>query len=90
MDEVLNFLDSTSQLNITKLHVKDLLKDFLAEMRGFKYQITLQIAFRKEIENSETKYSPPISYNSNTQAVIRNSSVTGSLETSFQRILFRI
>lgn len=70
---------------ITKLHVKKLLQDLLAKMRELKYQITLQMAFRKEIENIETKHSPPIYYNSNTQTVIENSNVNGGFETSYQR-----
>ena len=37
-------------------HVNNLLKKLLAEMRGAKNQITLQITFHKEIENNETKY----------------------------------
>lgn len=69
----------------TKLHVKNLLQDLLAEMRGLKYQITWQMAFHKEIENIETKRSPPIYYNSNTQTVIKNSNINGSFETSYQR-----
>ena len=37
-----------------------LLKRSLAEVIGFKFQITLQLTFLKEIENGETKYIPPI------------------------------
>ena len=43
------------------------------------------MTFRKEIENIETKHSPPIYYNSNTQTVIENSNVNGGFETSYQR-----
>ena len=39
--KVLNSQDPRSQLNITEPHVKSLLKNLLAEMKGFKYQITL-------------------------------------------------
>ena len=45
--EVLNSQNLVSQLNITKPHVKTLLKDLLAKMKGFKYQMTLQITFCK-------------------------------------------
>ena len=47
---VSNSQDLASQLNITEPCVKNLLKDLLVEMRSFKYQITLQVSFRKEIE----------------------------------------
>ena len=50
---VSNSQDLASQLNITKPCVKNLLKDLLVEMRSFKYQITLQVSFRKEIEMME-------------------------------------
>ena len=46
--EELDFRDPEIQLNITKPHVKILLKYFLAEMRGFKCQITLKIFFVKK------------------------------------------
>ena len=48
--EVLRFQYQTRQLNITKNHVKNLFKEFLADIRGFKDQITLQITFCKEIQ----------------------------------------
>ena len=67
--EVTNSQDLTSQFNITKAHVKNLLEDLLAEVRGFNYQITLQITFCKEIENDETKHSPPVYFDANAQTV---------------------
>ena len=72
MVELLNYQDPASQLNIAKAHFEKFLKDFLTEMRGSKYQITLQITFRKEIENYETTYPPPICFRSNTQTVIND------------------
>ena len=59
-----------SSFNITKHHIKTLLEDLLAEMRGLKYHTVFQITFRKDIENDETKCSPPIYFNSNAQIVI--------------------
>lgn len=43
------------QLNITKILVKNTLKDLLVEMKDFKFQTTLQVTFHKERENSQTK-----------------------------------
>ena len=54
--ELLNSQDRTSQLNIAKPHVKNLLTDLFAEMKGVNYQINLQITFRKEIKNDEKMY----------------------------------
>ena len=45
MVEMLNSQDPTSQLNVTRPHVKSLLKGLLVEIRGSKYQILLQITF---------------------------------------------
>ena len=39
------------------------------------------MTFRKEIEINETKYSPPIYFNSNTQTVIGDLDINDSLET---------
>ena len=70
--EVLRFQNPTSQLNIAKPPFKNLLKDLLAEMKSFKFQITLGIILSKEIENDETKYSPPIYFSSNAKTVIND------------------
>ena len=43
------------QLNITKILVKNTLKDLIVEMKDFKFQTTLQVTFHKERENSQTK-----------------------------------
>ena len=67
MIELLNYQDPASQLNIAKAHFEKFIKDLLIEMRGSKYQIALQIIFRKEIGNYETMCPPPICFRSNTQ-----------------------
>lgn len=36
-------------------------------MKGLEFQKTLQVTFCKEIKTSETKYLPPISFNSETE-----------------------
>ena len=41
-------------------------------MKGFKFQIILQVTFCKEIENGETKYLPSIFFNSKTQTVVND------------------
>ena len=43
------------QLNITKILVKNTLKDLIVEMKDFKFQTTLQVTFHKERENNQTK-----------------------------------
>ena len=43
--EVSNSRDPASQLYITKPHLKNLLKDLLIKIKGFKYQITFANIF---------------------------------------------
>ena len=66
---MLNSQDQTIQLNINTPLLKNLSKNFLAEISGFRYQITLQITCCKEIKSREIKYSAPIYFNSNTQTI---------------------
>ena len=50
--EVLGSRDPEIQLNITKTHVKNKLKDLLFKMKGFKFQVTSQVTFHKEINKT--------------------------------------
>ena len=69
MVEALDSGDLTIQFNIARPHVKNLLKGLLAEIRGIKYQIALQVTLHKEIGNYELKYAPPIYFNSRIQTI---------------------
>ena len=53
------------QLNNTKFYFKTKLKSLLEEMRGFEFQVTLVIAFVKEL-NDESKRVTNY-FNSNTE-----------------------
>ena len=66
---MLNSQDQTIQLNINTPLLKNLSKNFLAEISGFRYQITLQITYCKEIKSREIKYSAPVYFNSNTPTI---------------------
>ena len=59
-------------------------------MDGLKSQITVKVTFRKEIENDETMYSPPIYFNYKTQIVFSDLGINDSLTTSDKIILSRI
>ena len=52
--EVIDSKDQEVQLTISKPGIKDLRKDLLAKIRGFKYQITLKVLLIKYKENAET------------------------------------
>ena len=46
--EIVDKKDPMVQLYSSKLCIKDLFKDLLYEMKGFKYQITLHVTLKKE------------------------------------------
>ena len=75
------------QLEASKSSIKDLFKDFLNEIEGFKYQISLAILLSKVKTDGSIEYSP-VYFNSTTKTVI-NSDDFG-LDQSFQEILYRI
>ena len=68
--EVLGSRDKAVQLSIAKPHVKNILKDLLAEIKGFKSQIIFHVTFPKEIDNGKIKYSRQIYLSSMNQTVI--------------------
>ena len=78
--------DPIVQLKASELSIKDLFKDLLNEIKGFKYQITLSILLSKIRSDGNIEYSP-VYYNSGTKTVINDKF---SLDQSFQEILYRI
>ena len=49
--------------------IKDLFRDLLAEIKGFKYQIILKVLLSKYKENVEREFAP-VYFNSTTKIVI--------------------
>lgn len=84
--KVLDSKDIVIQLYITKTRMKTKWKDLFAEKKVLKFQITFQVTFHKEIENSKTKYSPLISLNAKIQIIINSLYVENSLKISYQKI----
>ena len=78
--------DPLAQLEATKSSIKDLFKDLLNEMKGFKNQITVAVLLSKEKENGSTEYSP-VYFNSATKTVINSDF---NPDKSFQKLLYRI
>ena len=60
------------QLKASELSIKELFKDLLTELKGFKYQITLAVLLSKVKNNGEIEYSP-VYFNSLTKTVKNNS-----------------
>ena len=65
---------------------KDLLSDLLNETKGFKYQITLKVVYKKCKPNGEIEFRP-VYFNSTAKTVIN---YKFSLENAFQKILCKI
>ena len=85
--EIVDKKDRIVQLKASELSIKDLFKDLLNEIKGFKNQIALSILLSKVRSDRNIEYSL-IYFNSTTKTMI-NSDKFG-LDQSFQEILYRI
>ena len=74
-------------LKASKSSIKDLFKDLLDKIKGFKYQITVKVLLSKHKENGGIEFAP-VYFNSTTKTVI--SSDKHMLDKSFQEIFYRI
>ena len=84
--ERIDHKDPLVQLEASKSSIKDLFKDFLNEMKGFKYQITIKVLLSKDKKNEGIEYSL-VCFNSTTKTVINSGF---NLDKSFQEVLYRI
>ena len=84
--EVVQKIDVITQLKPGEVNIKDLFKDLLHELKGFKYQINLKILLSKIENNGEIEYSP-VCFNSLTKAVINNDY---KLDQAFEEIIYRL
>ena len=50
--------DPLIQLEASKSSIEDLFKDFLNEMKGFKYHISVKVLLSKEKENKNIEHAP--------------------------------
>ena len=85
--EIVDKKDPIIQLKASELSIKDLFKDLLNEIKGFKYQVTLSILLSKVRSDGNIEYSP-VYFNSTTKTVINFDKF--GLEQSFQEILYII
>ena len=84
--EIVDKKDLIVQLEANKSSIKDLFIDLLNEARGFKYQITVKVLFKKYKPNGEIEFTL-IYFNSSTKAVTNQKY---KLNKSFQEILYRV
>ena len=83
--ELVEKKDPLIQLEAIKSSSKDLLNDLLAETKGFKYQITVEILLKK-YKSTGIEFSQ-VYFNSTMKTVINHKFYLGK---SFQEILYRI
>ena len=76
--------DPLVQLETSRSSIKDLFKDLLNEMKGFKYQIVVKVLLNKQ--NQKIEFAP-VNFNSTTKTVIN---FEYDLDKSFQEVLYRI
>ena len=69
--ETIDSKDPLNRLEASKSSIKDLSKDFLSEIKGFKYQITLKVLLRKRKENEDIEFTP-VCFNSTFETIILN------------------
>ena len=84
--EIVERKDPILQLEASKLSIKNFFSYLLNETKGFKYQITVDVLFKKYKPNGEIEFSP-VFFNSKTKTVANH---TFSLENAFQEILYMI
>ena len=84
--EIVERKDPIVQLEASKLSIKNLFNDLLNELKGFKYQITVEVLLKKYKHNGEIEFRP-VYFNSVTKTVTNH---RFQLESSFQEILYMI
>ena len=84
--EIVDLKDPLAQLEVSKLSIEDLFKDLLDEIKGFKYQITVNVLLSKHKENGEIEIVL-VYFNSTNKTVIN---LEYDVVKSFQEIVYRI
>ena len=84
--EILDLKDALAQLEVSKSSIEDLFKDLLDEIKGFKYQITVNLLLSKHKENRDIDFVL-VCFNSTDKTVIN---LEYDVVKSFQEILYRI
>ena len=85
--EIVDKRDVVIQLKTSKIVIKELFKELLIELKGFKYQITSAVLLSKVKNSDEIEYSP-IYFNSLTKTVIGFNKF--GLNQAFQEIIYRL
>lgn len=87
--KILDSRNPKIQLIDPKSYIKDEIKIFLKGKKGFKFQIILVVAFKKELNIDETKHLNNY-FNSNAEFFINDFNIDETPELSYQVKLTRI
>ena len=84
--EIVERKNPVLQLEASKLSIKNLFSDLLNELKGFKYQIIVEVLLKKYKHNGKIEFRS-VSFNSVTKTVTNH---IFKLEKSFDEILYTI
>ena len=84
--EIVYKRDVVVQLKSSEISLKELFKELLIELKGFKYQIALKVLLSKVKSSDEIEYNP-VYFNSLTKAVIN---ANYKLDECFSEIIYRL
>ena len=79
--------DPLTQLEASKPVIKDLFRDLLIEMKGFKYQIAIKVLLSKQNENGDKEFIT-VHFNSTAKTVINLNKY--GIDKSFQEVFYRL
>ena len=79
--ELIEKKDPLIHIEASKSSIKDLLNDLLNDTKGFKYQTTLKVEFKK-CEDTGIKFSP-VYFSSTTKTVINHNLILTNLFKKF-------
>ena len=85
--EVVDKKDVVIQLKSGEISIKDLFKDLVAELKGFKCQLTLCILLSKQKSKNEIEYRT-VYFNSLTKTVISDNNYF--LDDCFNEIIYNV
>ena len=85
--EIVDKRDVVVQLKTSEIVIKELFKDLLIELKGFKYRITLAVLLSKMKNSGEIEYSP-VYFDSLAKTVVGSSKF--GLNQAFQKIIYRL
>ena len=66
--KIIDLKDSLAHLEVSNSNIKDWFKDLLDEIKGFKYQITVEVLLSKHKGNGDIEFAP-VYFNSTAKTV---------------------